>query len=77
MGSQRQDPIVIGINVGSTTVKAVVLDPNTVTDNATYFDSLRPSTGVRHLVVGGTLVVRDGVLDPTAFPGRAVRGEPA
>ncbi|HWO65758.1 MAG TPA: amidohydrolase family protein [Umezawaea sp.] len=55
----------------------VVLNPESITDNATYFDSLRPSTGVRHLVVGGTLVVRDGVLDPTAFPGRAVRGEPA
>ncbi|MCS7477950.1 amidohydrolase family protein [Umezawaea endophytica] len=54
----------------------VVLDPESITDNATYFDSVRPSSGVRHLVVGGALVVRDGVLDPTALPGRAVRGEP-
>ncbi|WNV85594.1 amidohydrolase family protein [Umezawaea sp. Da 62-37] len=54
----------------------VVLEPGSITDNATYFDSTRPSTGVRHLVVGGTPVVRDGVLDTTAFPGRAVRGEP-
>src|SRR5262252_6465119 len=30
MGSQRQDPVVIGIDVGSTTVKAVVLDPETL-----------------------------------------------
>ncbi len=54
----------------------VVVDPEAVTDNATYFDSVRPSTGVRHLLVGGTPVVRDGVLDTTAFPGRPVRGEP-
>jgi hypothetical protein len=54
----------------------VVLDPGSITDNATYFDPLRPSTGIRHLAVNGTLVVRDGALDPTALPGRPVRGEP-
>ena len=30
MGRQGQDPVVIGIDVGSTTVKAVVLDPETL-----------------------------------------------
>ena len=30
MGRQSQDPVVIGIDVGSTTVKAVVLDPSTL-----------------------------------------------
>ncbi len=30
MGRQSQDPIVIGIDVGSTTVKAVVLDPTSL-----------------------------------------------
>ena len=30
MGRQIQDPVVIGIDVGSTTVKAVVLDPETL-----------------------------------------------
>ena len=30
MGRQSQDPVVVGIDVGSTTVKAVVLDPNTL-----------------------------------------------
>lgn len=53
----------------------VVLDPSTVTDTATYFDSTRPSVGVRHLLVGGTFVVRDAVITD-ALPGRAVRGEP-
>jgi activator of 2-hydroxyglutaryl-CoA dehydratase/predicted nucleotide-binding protein (sugar kinase/HSP70/actin superfamily) len=30
MGRQSQDPVVVGIDVGSTTVKAVVLDPKTL-----------------------------------------------
>jgi N-acyl-D-aspartate/D-glutamate deacylase len=52
----------------------VVLDPGTLADHATATDPVRPSTGVRHLVVGGTFVIRDGQLDPDAYPGRAVRG---
>jgi hypothetical protein len=54
----------------------VVLDPAAVTDNATGIDPVRPSSGVRHLLVGGTFVIRDGSLDLGAYPGRAVRGEP-
>jgi hypothetical protein len=54
----------------------VVLDPGAVTDNATMADPVRPSSGVRHLVVGGTFVIRDGQLDLGAYPGRPVRGEP-
>ncbi|GAA4367618.1 amidohydrolase family protein [Nocardioides caricicola] len=53
----------------------VVLDPAAVTDNATVTDPTRPSSGVRHLLVGGTFVIRDGELDLGAYPGRAVRGE--
>jgi N-acyl-D-aspartate/D-glutamate deacylase len=54
----------------------VVLDPAAITDNATYVDSCRPSSGVRHLLVNGTVVVRDGALQPDALPGRPLRGEP-
>ncbi|GAA1942372.1 amidohydrolase family protein [Microbacterium deminutum] len=54
----------------------VMLDPATITDNATTADPVRPSSGVRHLMVGGTFVIRDGELDLGAYPGRAVRGEP-
>ena len=54
----------------------VVLDPATLTDNASMADPVRPSSGVRHLLVGGTFVIRDGRLDLGAYPGRAVRGEP-
>jgi imidazolonepropionase-like amidohydrolase len=53
----------------------VVLDPRTVTDTATFRDSARPARGVRHLLVGGAFVVRDGALLPDARPGRPVRGE--
>jgi N-acyl-D-aspartate/D-glutamate deacylase len=54
----------------------VVLDPERVTDVATYLDPVRPSVGVRHLLVAGTPVIRDGALVPDAFPGRAVRHQP-
>jgi N-acyl-D-aspartate/D-glutamate deacylase len=52
----------------------VVLDPETITDAATYAESTRPSVGVRHLYVGGVPVVRDGELRPDVLPGRPVRG---
>jgi len=65
-----------GVVAPGTDADLVVLDPSTLTDNATGADPVRPSTGVRHLMVGGELVIRDGVLDQDAYPGRAVRGEP-
>ncbi|WP_292652539.1 amidohydrolase family protein [Nocardioides sp.] len=51
----------------------VVLSPDQMTDRATYLDPTRPSTGVVHLLVDGTFVVRDGALDTSAYPGRPVR----
>ncbi|MDY0909694.1 amidohydrolase family protein [Microbacterium sp. CFBP9034] len=54
----------------------VVIDPAALTDNATAADPVRVSSGVRHLVVGGTFVIRNGELDQSAYSGRAVRGEP-
>lgn len=54
----------------------VVLDPAVITDRATYADPTRPSVGVRHLVVAGERVVRDGEVVIDAFPGRPVRGTP-
>ncbi|GLY69859.1 amidohydrolase family protein [Amycolatopsis taiwanensis] len=52
----------------------VVIDPETVTDRATFADSTRPAQGVCHLLVDGTFVVRDGALQADAFPGRPLRG---
>ena len=51
----------------------VVLDPTTLTDRATYAEPTIPATGVRHLLVAGEFVVRDGELVTDAYPGRPLR----
>ncbi len=51
----------------------VVFDPTRYRDQATYAESTRPSSGVRHLLVAGTPVVRFGALQVDALPGRPVR----
>jgi N-acyl-D-aspartate/D-glutamate deacylase len=51
----------------------VVFDPENITDQATYSASTRPSSGIRHVLVNGTFVVRDGRLDTDTRPGRPVR----
>ena len=53
----------------------VVLDPERITDAATYAEPTRPSVGVRHLFVAGTSVVRQGELQTDALPGQPLRGE--
>jgi dihydroorotase-like cyclic amidohydrolase len=55
----------------------VVFDEGEITDQATYQDSTRPSRGIRHVLVGGALVVTDGSLVLAALPGRPVLAEPA
>lgn len=52
-----------------------VFDPATVTDQATYDDSTRPSSGIVHVLVGGEFVVRDRELQLDARPGKAIRGD--
>ncbi len=54
----------------------VVFDPDAITDLASYADSTRPSAGVRHVLVNGTFVVRDGDIVADARPGRPVRADP-
>jgi cytosine/adenosine deaminase-related metal-dependent hydrolase len=54
----------------------VVFDEARVTDQATYASSTLPSSGIAHVVVGGTFVVRDGELVQDARPGRPVRASP-
>jgi N-acyl-D-aspartate/D-glutamate deacylase len=51
----------------------VVFDPLTVTDQATYAASTRPSTGIRHVIVNGTPVVRDSEIVAGALPGQPIR----
>jgi len=54
----------------------VVFDPATISDRASYADSTRPSAGMRHVLVNGTFVVRDGEIVAGALPGRPVRADP-
>ena len=50
-----------------------VFDPATVIDNATFQAPTEPSSGIEHVLVAGTFVVRDAELIETAFPGQAIR----
>jgi hypothetical protein len=54
----------------------VVFDPASVTDQATYARPTRPPVGIRHVIVNGTLVVRDADVVPAALPGRPIRATP-
>jgi len=51
-----------------------IFDPDTVIDTATFEADLSYSEGVQFVLVGGTLVVRDGELVPETYPGRLVVG---
>jgi N-acyl-D-aspartate/D-glutamate deacylase len=50
----------------------VVFDAAKVRDRATYEQPDLPSEGIRDVLVGGLFVVRDGVLQRDALPGKAV-----
>ncbi len=52
----------------------IVFDEKLITDRATYQHSTRPSTGIRHVLVNGEFVVRDGDIVTDARPGREIRG---
>ena len=54
----------------------VVFDPATVRDQATYLRSTRPSAGIKHVLVSGTVVVADAEIVGDALPGRPVRASP-
>jgi N-acyl-D-amino-acid deacylase len=51
----------------------VVFDPATVADRATFESPQQFAAGVRHVIVNGIPVLRDGVFTG-ALPGRALRG---
>jgi N-acyl-D-aspartate/D-glutamate deacylase len=50
-----------------------VFDPARISDQASYDDPTRPSTGIRHVLVNGEFVVSDAQLVTSARPGRPVR----
>jgi dihydroorotase-like cyclic amidohydrolase len=51
----------------------VVFDPATVRDQATYAASTRPSAGIKHVLVNGEVLVRDGAIVTSVLPGQPVR----
>jgi N-acyl-D-aspartate/D-glutamate deacylase len=51
-----------------------VFDPDTVIDKATYANPRQPAEGMRHVIVAGVPIIRDGTLDTTVMPGQPVRG---
>jgi N-acyl-D-aspartate/D-glutamate deacylase len=50
-----------------------VFDPEKVIDHATFDDPAEMSTGIPHVIVGGTFVVRDSELVDGATPGQPIR----
>jgi len=51
----------------------VIFDPDTIADRATFDNPHRYSVGVRHVLVNGVVVLRDGE-HTGALPGRALHG---
>lgn len=51
----------------------VVFDPDRLTDRADFRAMNRPAEGMRHVLVHGEAVIRNGALVPDARPGRPVR----
>jgi hypothetical protein len=50
-----------------------IFDPDTVTDNSTMQQAGLPATGIPHVVVNGTVVVKDSKVLKDVYPGRPVR----
>ena len=50
-----------------------VFDPASVADRATYEKPMQPSAGIVHVMVGGTLVVKDGKSLEGVLPGQPIR----
>ncbi len=50
-----------------------IIDPDTVTDNATYAKGTLPTTGIPYVIVNGTIVVSDSKVLKDVNPGRPIR----
>jgi hypothetical protein len=53
-----------------------IFDPETVTDNSTYANGAIPSTGILHVLVNGTIVMKDQEPLKGVHPGQPIRFEP-
>jgi len=50
-----------------------IFDPETVTDNSTPSQGGLPTTGIPHVMVNGTIVVKDSKVLKGVYPGQAIR----
>jgi len=50
-----------------------IFDPQLVIDRSTYQQPAQYSEGIKFVVVNGVMVVKDGVLQTSVHPGRAIR----
>lgn len=53
----------------------IAFDLPTVSDRSTYQQPMLPSTGMRFVIVNGTLLIDRGKMVPNTFPGRALTHE--
>ena len=51
----------------------IILDPNTVKENATYAKGTLPTTGIPFVIVNGNIVVKDSVVQKDVNPGQPIR----
>jgi hypothetical protein len=54
-----------GLLASGMAADVTVFDPATIIDHATFDDPVRPSDGVRHVIVNGKLALRDGKVTGT------------
>jgi N-acyl-D-aspartate/D-glutamate deacylase len=52
-----------------------IFNPNTVIDKATFEKGLEFSTGIEHVIVNGTFVLRNGKTVTGVFPGQPIYGK--
>ena len=52
----------------------VLFDPQTISDRSTFEKPMEPSVGVHYLLVGGTVLIDDGKMVESVFPGKAIVG---
>ncbi|MBE9607192.1 amidohydrolase family protein [Acetobacteraceae bacterium H6797] len=72
---EKSTPAMLGkgrLTVGAD-ADVLVFDYETLSDKADFNNMNRASEGVKHLVVSGTPVIADGVMDVDARPGKPVR----
>jgi N-acyl-D-aspartate/D-glutamate deacylase len=50
-----------------------LIDPDKVTDNATYEKGTLPTTGLPYVLVNGTIVVKNSKVLPDVYPGQPIR----